>query len=578
VDSGDITLDAYDIVDWIAGQEQVPMQIPNGTSEVALTQAERDALAAYLSGGHALFISGAEAAFDLATNTHSQSFLTGTLHAQFAGDDANAFVVTPAVGGIFASVGPFSFDDGTRGSYAVNYPDFITPTNGSIATLTYMTSTGKTAAVEYANGCQRLVYFGFPFETIYPAATRQTVMTQVMNFLGTCLRRPPIVAIASPAHDGFYKSLPAINGLASDWAQVDHVDVATVQVTAVQVLSGTTWVPLTPTLRFLSGTAWVSSETWLSATGSTTWSFTPTITLADGPYAVWARAWNSAGLSSTQIAVISFTMDTLAPTTPMPITPTGGITLSSQRVTLVFSPAIDLNGIAGYNVRVDGALYTTTATAMPVPGLSVGSHTWDVRAFDAAGNASGWSQAATFATNPFLVYLPLIMRDYTSPPPAAPRCREVVTNGGFETQATWYSVATIQPTYVYPPDIVYSGTASLLIGYTTTANAPTYTVYSSIQQTITIPLTATQTTLTFWRYPMSSDNRDYQYVSVGPTPISATTIVWSRASNEQAWTPTTVDLSTYSGTLTLRFGVVNKGGDGVTAMYLDDVSVQSCSP
>jgi hypothetical protein len=44
------------------------------------------------------------------------------------------------------------------------------------------------------------------------------------------------------------------------------------------------------------------------------------------------------------------------------------------------------------------------------------------------------------------------------------------------------------------------------------------------------------------------------------------------------WTPTTVDLSTYSDTLTLRFGVVNKGGDGVTAMYLDDVSVQSCSP
>ncbi len=229
-------------------------------------------------------------------------------------------------------------------------------------------------------------------------------------------------------------------------------------------------------------------------------------------------------------------------------------------------------------MRVDGALYTTTATALPVPGLSVGSHTWDVRAFDAAGNASGWSQAATFATHPFLVYLPLIMRDYTSPPPAAPRCREVVANGGFETQAAWYSVATVQPTYVYPPDIVYSGTASLLIGYTTTANAPTYTVYSSIQQTITIPLTATQTTLTFWRYPMSSDNRDYQYVSVGPTPISATTIVWSRASNEQAWTPTTVDLSTYSGALTLRFGVVNRGGDGVTAMYLDDVSVQSCSP
>jgi hypothetical protein len=578
VDNGDVTLDAYDIVDWIAGQEQVPASVPQGTNEVALTQAERDTLSAYLSGGHALLISGAEVAFDLATNTNSQSFLTGTLHAQFAGDDANTFAVTPTLGGIFAGVGQFSFDDGTQGSYAVNYPDFITPTNGSIATLNYVTSPGKVAAVQYANGCQRLVYLGFPFETIYPAATRQAVMSRAMNFLGACLRQPPIVAIASPTQGGFYKNLPPINGLASDWTQVDHVDVAMVQVTAVQVLSGTAWVPLTPTLRFLSGTDWVTSETWLSATGSTTWSFTPTITLADGPYAVWARAWNSAGFSSTQIAVISFTMDTIAPTVPTPITPTGSITLSSLSVSLVFSPAIDLNGVAGYNVRVDGALYTTTATALPVSGLSVGSHTWDVRAFDVAGNASSWSQAAAFATDHVLVYLPLIMRDYTPSAPPASRCQEVVTNGGFETQSAWYSVASVPPTYVHPPDHVYSGTASLLIGYTTTVNVPTTTVYSSIQQTITIPFTATQTTLTFWRYPMSSDSSDYQYVSVGPTPTSATTIVWSRASNEQAWTQTVVDLSTYTGTLTLRFGVVNKGGDGVTAMYLDDVSVQSCGP
>jgi hypothetical protein len=140
----------------------------------------------------------------------------------------------------------------------------------------------------------------------------------------------------------------------------------------------------------------------------------------------------------------------------------------------------------------------------------------------------------------------------------------------------WYSLSGVQPTYVGSP--VHNGLASLLIGYTTTANAPTYTVYSSIQQTLTIPPEATQATLTFWRYPISSDSRDYQYVSIGPNPISATTIIWTRASNEQAWTFTTVDLSAFSGTLSLRLGVVNKGDGGVTAMYLDDVSVQTCSP
>jgi hypothetical protein len=207
-----------------------------------------------------------------------------------------------------------------------------------------------------------------------------------------------------------------------------------------------------------------------------------------------------------------------------------------------------------------------------------------VRAFDSAGNVSAWSElvTATFEVNPFVVYLPLVMRDYAPPPPPAPNCRELVTNGGFETpDYFWYSLSSIKPTPVYSPGgIVHDGLISLLVGYTTTEGVPTTTVYSSIQQTVTIPLTATQTTLTFWRYPISTDTRDYQYVAIGPSPASATMTIWSRASNEQAWTLTTVDLSAYSSTLTIRLGTVNKDGadGGVTAMYLDDVSVQTCSP
>lgn len=562
VDGADVELDAYDIVDWIAGLNQVPAPMPVGTDEMALTQAERDVLAAYLEGGRALFLSGAEVAFDLATNADDQSFLTGTLRARYAADDANTYTVSPSVSGILSGLGPFSFDNGSHGSYAVNYPDVLTPANGSVVSLNYAGGAGGAAGIEYANGCQRLVYLGFPFETIYPAAMRQAVMARVINFLNACQRRPPITTIVSPADGRFYKIRPAIHGAAADYAGVDHVDVAVVQIT-------------TP-LRFLAGATWVASETWVSATGSVMWAFTPSVTLPDGRYAVWARAWNSAGLSSTQAAVVSFTMDTISPTAPVPLTPTGGITVTDISPSLVFSPALDANGVAGYNVLVDSQPYTTSATLLKVVIPSIGVHTWAVRAFDMADNVSDWV-TATFVTSYSLTYLPIVMRDYAPSPPL--QCQEQIVNGGFETQDAWYSLSNVKPIYVYSPhEPVHDGLASLLIGYTTTANAPGSTVFSSIQTTITIPPTATQATLTFWRYPVSDDSRDYQYLSIGPSPTSATTTLWTRASNEGAWTNTIVDLAGYSGALTLRLGVVNKDGGGVTAMYLDDVSVQTCSP
>jgi hypothetical protein len=553
-----ITLGNYAIVDWIAGQEQTPVP-PKGT-EVALTQVERDALAGFLASGHGLFLSGAEVAFDL-NQTSSLSFLTGTLRAQYMGDDANTFAVTPSASGILSGITPFNFDDGNHGSYAVNYPDMLAPTTGSIVALDYATSPVKTAAIQYANGCQRLVYFGFPFETIYPAEVRQAVMARVLGFLSACPINPtPTVVILSPESGRFYQSLPPINGVTGGSTRVDHVDVAMVQIT-------------TP-LRFLNGTNWVATQTWLSATGSATWSFTPLVSLTDGPYAVWARAWTTAGLSSTQNAVVSFTLDSIAPTAPVPITPTGPITLTGLDVTLVYSPSLDTNGVAGYNVLVDGNLYTTTATSFPLGSLSAGSHTWAVRAFDEAGIASNW-MTTTFATQPFQVYLPLVMRDYAVSPPVS-QCQELVANGGFESQAVWYSLSSVKPTYVTFP--THSDVASLSIGYTTTANAPASVVYSSIQQTVTIPLTATQTTLMFWRYPVSGDTiKDFQYVAVGPTPTDLPNL-WKWRSNEQAWITTTIDLSAYTGTLTIRFGVYNDGAGDVTAMYLDDVSVQTCSP
>ncbi len=55
-----------------------------------------------------------------------------------------------------------------------------------------------------------------------------------------------------------------------------------------------------------------------------------------------------------------------------------------------------------------------------------------------------------------------------------------------------------------------------------------------------------------------------------------TTLV-KQQSNAQTWTPYEFDLSLYAGrTFYLYFGVYNNGTGNVTAMYVDDVSLQVC--
>jgi hypothetical protein len=54
------------------------------------------------------------------------------------------------------------------------------------------------------------------------------------------------------------------------------------------------------------------------------------------------------------------------------------------------------------------------------------------------------------------------------------------------------------------------------------------------------------------------------------------TLLWQR-SDAQVWKLHTFDLSQYSGqSIKIQFGTFNDGLGGVTAMYVDDVSLQMC--
>jgi len=72
----------------------------------------------------------------------------------------------------------------------VKYPDALIPVNGSESIVRYLNvSTHDIGGVSFEGvfpgGAQpgKLVYFGFPFETIYPADSLGAVMSEVLGYL-----------------------------------------------------------------------------------------------------------------------------------------------------------------------------------------------------------------------------------------------------------------------------------------------------------------------------------------------------------------------------------------------------------
>ncbi|GAG42333.1 unnamed protein product, partial [marine sediment metagenome] len=87
---------------------------------------------------------------------------------------------------------------------------------------------------------------------------------------------------------------------------------------------------------------------------------------------------------------VDFSVDTTPPTTPTNITK---ITPDSDDTpTFTWDAATDVtSGVASYQVRIDSGDFTdvgnvTTFTVADADALSTGSHTFEVRAVDGAGN------------------------------------------------------------------------------------------------------------------------------------------------------------------------------------------------
>ncbi|MCK5033737.1 MAG: hypothetical protein KAS18_08885, partial [Calditrichia bacterium] len=187
--SGKISLNNYEIVDWILGEESSVDETFNFT--------EQQKIKSYLQQGGKLFISGSEIGWDLSNlgATADQQFYADYLKTEYIddaplGQSSTYYNIQNKNGEIFDGILQFNFDDGTHGTYNVDWPDAITSINGGKNCLLYSgVSENDGVAATYFDGFfpnstnpGKLMYFAFPFETVYPESVRDTLMSRIIQF------------------------------------------------------------------------------------------------------------------------------------------------------------------------------------------------------------------------------------------------------------------------------------------------------------------------------------------------------------------------------------------------------------
>lgn len=164
-----------------------------------------------------------------------------------------------------------------------------------------------------------------------------------------------------------------------------------------------------------------------------------------------------------------------------------------------------------------------------------------------------------------------------------PGGQQLVVNPGFEDYEAWQYRTTYPCASAYTAALSYRGMRSYRLGIT---DGPDGECWSSVWQDITIPITTTRGTISFWYYPISADTLPYdlQLVRILNTQNEFLENILRVCENTQSWTyyqtPPEWDITRYAGqTIRLYFGVKNDGvGGQPTAMYVDDVEMRVWGP
>ena len=358
--AGRVDLTKYQTVVWLSGEES--------TADETFSTAEQSAVFGYLAQGGRLFTSGSEIGWDLdrptGPTTADRAFYNNALRADYVADDAGTYNAAAAAGGIFAGASAFSFDNGSSGTYDVDFPDVLATTGGSSAALTYSGGTGGNAAVQYANTAtgSKVVTFGFPFETITTAAARSAVLGRVFDYFETAVSAAPAVpavpdllAVADSgvsATDDLTNFNNASASKALRFAVAGTVAGATIRVYADGVLIGSATAVGTTTTVVTSGTA----------------------ALVDGVRQFAASQQEPGRSESSRTASLAVTVDATAPT--LPATPVYVYGAATARLELTFSE------------DVRASLSSVDLSVVPFPGGGGGTATVGEPAFPSATTAA----------------------------------------------------------------------------------------------------------------------------------------------------------------------------------------------
>ncbi len=186
---GLVTLSDYLIVDYILGEES--------TADETFSTAEQSLITTYLRQGGRLFLSGAEIAWDLdyRGSPNDKAFMHNFLKASYSADAPGGvsgvyYSAEGIQGSMLGAINTITYDNGTHGTFDVRYPDALIPGAGSQSIIRYLNVNihdigGVSFEGFFPGGTQpgKLVYLGFPFETIYPANSRDMVMNEVLEYL-----------------------------------------------------------------------------------------------------------------------------------------------------------------------------------------------------------------------------------------------------------------------------------------------------------------------------------------------------------------------------------------------------------
>ena len=174
-------------------------------------------------------------------------------------------------------------------------------------------------------------------------------------------------------------------------------------------------------------------------------------------------------------------------------------------------------------------------------------------------------------------------------------CDDIIVNGGFESVGDAWEIPITNYPAAYSQAKVHSGAWSMRTGIVDPDDE--VVSYSDTYQEVYIPSDAESATLGFWLYPISQEaKRGYVETllqPVGPFPgdhiladdLQYVLIMvgsnyyfkWYDKRDSQAWEYRTLSLFEFAGqTISVDFGTYNDGYGGVTAMYVDDITLSIC--